>query len=50
MLTAVQSLYDQLRERDESCKHCEDVTSDGKLLQVLAAAMGNAQSPIMGEN
>jgi len=28
-------------------RHCEDVTSDGKLFQVLAAATGNARSPIV---
>jgi len=28
-------------------RHCEDVTSDGRLFQVLAAATGNTRSPIM---
>ena len=28
-------------------RHCEDVTSDGRLFQVLAAATGNARSPIV---
>jgi len=28
-------------------RHFEDVTSDGRLFQVLAAMMGNTRSPIM---
>ena len=28
-------------------RYCEDVTSDGRLFQVLAAATGNARSPIV---
>jgi len=28
-------------------KHFEDVTSDGRLFRVLAAATGNARSPIV---
>jgi len=28
-------------------RHCEDVTFDGRLFQVLAAATGNARSPIV---
>jgi len=28
-------------------RHFDDVTSDGKLFQVLAAATGNARSPIV---
>jgi len=52
-----QSLYSQLWERGGNRwvlslvlnvrRHCEDVASDGRLFQVLAAATGNARSPIV---
>ena len=52
---APQSLFSYGRGRKQTSlefslnvgRHCEDVTSDGRLFQVLAAATGNARSPIV---
>ena len=56
-MDAPQSLYSQLWERGVKQtvlslvlnvgRHCKDVTSDGRLFQVLAAVTGNARSPIV---
>jgi len=56
MLKAPQSLYSQLWKRKRKqvslrfslvCKHFKDVTSDGRLFHVFAAATGYARSPIV---
>jgi len=57
MPTALQSLYSHSRKDERNkwvlslvlnvCKFFEDVTSDGWLFHVFAAATGNARSPIV---